>query len=57
MTSEKVTFSVVNGPSKGHYYRSDLKKKGTIIAVNGRKRAPLTRCTEEKGTINTVNGQ
>ena len=39
--SEKGTFSVVNGPSKGHHQRGERKKKGTISAVNGTKRALL----------------
>ena len=33
--SEKATFSAANGPSKGHNLCSELKKKGTINAVNG----------------------
>ena len=39
MPSEKGTFSAVSGPSKGHNYRGELKKKGIISAVNVRKRA------------------
>ena len=41
--SEKGTFSAVSGPSKGYNLRGERKKKGTISAVNGRKRALLTR--------------
>ena len=41
--SEKGTFSAVSGPSKGHNYRGELKKKGIISAVNVRKRA-LFKC-------------
>ena len=41
--SEKGTFSVVNGPTKGHHWRGERQKKGTISAVNVRKRALLTR--------------
>ena len=40
---EKGTFSAVNGPSKGHHWRNERKIKGTISAVNGIKRALLTR--------------
>ena len=43
--SEKGTFSAVSGPSKGHNYRGELKKKGTISAVNGRNRV----CGQQKG--------
>ena len=39
--SENGTFSAVNGPSKGHHYRAERNKKGTINAVNGTKRAIL----------------
>ncbi len=41
--SEKGTISAVYGPSKGHHYRGERKKKGTINTVNGTKRALLTR--------------
>ena len=40
--SEKGTFSAVN-EEKWHNQRSELNKKGTINAVNGTKRALLTR--------------
>ena len=42
MPSEKDTFSAVNGLSKGHNKCGERKKKGTVNAVNGRKRALLT---------------
>ena len=32
--SDKGTFSAMNGPSKGHNYRGERKKKGTINVVN-----------------------
>ena len=41
--SEKGTFSAVSEPSKGHNWHSELKKKGTLSAVNGRKRALLIK--------------
>ena len=45
--SEKGTFSAVSEPSKGHNLRGELKKKGIISAVNGRKRELLTKSVLE----------
>ena len=45
--SEKGIFSAVSGPSKGNNKCSELKKKGIISAVNGRKRALLTKSALE----------
>ena len=47
MPSEKGTFSAVSGPSKGHNYRIEMKKKGIINVVNGRKRALLPKTALE----------
>ena len=53
--TEKGTFSAVNGLSKGHNYSGELKKKGTSSLVNGRKRALLTRWTDNKrGTAQSM---
>ena len=46
LNSIKITISkesLVNGPSKWHNQCGELKKKGTISMVNGRKRTLLTR--------------
>ena len=50
MPSEKGTFSAVSGSSKGHNYHCEMKKKGTISTVNGRKGALLVN-SELNGTI------
>ena len=44
---KKGTFSAVSGQSKGHNYHGELKKKGIISTVNGRKRALLTKSVLE----------
>ena len=44
---ENGTFRAVSGPSKGDNYRGELKKKGIISAVNGRKKALLTKSALE----------
>ena len=47
MPSGKSIFSAVSGSSKGHNYCGELKKNGIISAVNGRKRALLTKSALE----------